>query len=188
MIHSLAEASLQRWILFTYDIWCQYSIKFKTRVAQWFPAMADIIDLVRGAIPKMHIHNHIELCQLIWNLNWLIYSAFTAGEMIETGWVEHNLTAGSTKEQNDGNRHDSVDDTSGNHNWNKLVGLGMPISPLYGFISSSVCSGCVATAVPSMPSGASQTIHQFRGLEREASGRADRKVGKYADDAQRVPG
>jgi hypothetical protein len=41
--------------------------------------MADIIDLVRGAIPKMHIHNHIELCQLIWNLNWVIYSAFTAG-------------------------------------------------------------------------------------------------------------
>ncbi|KAJ7791866.1 hypothetical protein B0H13DRAFT_1675855 [Mycena leptocephala] len=188
VIHSLAEASLQRWILFTYDIWCQYSIKFKTRVAQWFPAMADIIDLVRGAIPKMHIHNHIELCQLIWNLNWLIYSAFTAGEMIETGWVEHNLTAGSTKEQNDGNRHDSVDDTSGNHNWNKLVGLGMPISPLYGLISSPVCSGCVATAVPSMPSGASQTIHQFRGVEREASGRADQKVGKYAYDAQRVPG
>ncbi|KAJ7918916.1 hypothetical protein B0H13DRAFT_1606719, partial [Mycena leptocephala] len=138
VIHSLAEASLQRWILFTYDIWCQYSIKFKTRVAQWFPAMADIINLVRGAIPKMHIHNHIELCQLIWNLNWLIYSAFTAGEMIETGWVEHNLTAGSTKEQNDGNHHDSVDDTSGNHNWNKLVGLGMPISPQYGLISSPV--------------------------------------------------
>ncbi|KAJ7857401.1 hypothetical protein B0H13DRAFT_1902265 [Mycena leptocephala] len=128
---ALAEASLQRWILFTYDIWCQYSIKFKTRVAQWFPAMADIIELVRGAIPKMHIHNHIELCQLIWNLNWLIHSAFTAGEMIETGWVEHNLTAGSTKEQNDGNRHDSVDDTSGNHNWNKLVGLAAALLRLY---------------------------------------------------------
>ncbi|KAJ7907161.1 hypothetical protein B0H13DRAFT_1879876 [Mycena leptocephala] len=128
---ALAEASLQRWILFTYDIWCQYSIKFKTRVAQWFPAMADIINLVRGAIPKMHIHNHIELCQLIWNLNWLNYSAFTAGEMIESGWVEHNLTAGSTKEQNDGNRHDSVDDTSGTHNWNKLVGLAAALLRLY---------------------------------------------------------
>ncbi|KAJ6535032.1 hypothetical protein B0H19DRAFT_964179 [Mycena capillaripes] len=126
--HSLGEARLLRWIMATYDIWCQYSIKLEERFARWFPSMVWILDKIRGAIPKMHIHGHVEICQLLWNLNWLAYSAFTVGEMIETGWAEHNLTAGSTKEQNDGNRHDSVDDTSGSWNWDKMVGLGT--SPL----------------------------------------------------------
>ncbi|KAJ7100503.1 hypothetical protein C8R44DRAFT_641842 [Mycena epipterygia] len=97
LVHSLGEASLLRWIMFTYNIWCQFSIHLPDRIAKWFPTM------VRGAILKMHIHNHIEMCQLRWNLNWLTYSVFTVGEMIETGWAEHNLTAGSTKEKNEGN-------------------------------------------------------------------------------------
>jgi hypothetical protein len=90
--------------------------------------MADIIAKIRGAIPKMHIHNHIERCQFEWNLNWLCYVAFTVGEMIETGWAEHNLTAGSTKEMNAGHRHDVVDDTSNHWNWDKTVGLSAPFS------------------------------------------------------------
>ncbi|KAJ7131489.1 hypothetical protein C8R43DRAFT_895982 [Mycena crocata] len=131
IMHALAEAWKLRWIMITYDIWCQFSIHFKDRITEWFPTMVAIIKMVRGAIPKMHIHNHIERCQIEWNLNWLAYSAFTIGEMIETGWVEHNLTAGSTKEQNDGNRHDSVDDTSGNWNWDKMVGLAATLQRLF---------------------------------------------------------
>ncbi|KAJ7503595.1 hypothetical protein B0H11DRAFT_1710585 [Mycena galericulata] len=129
--YGLTEAWSLRWIMMTYDIWCQYSIYLRDRFVELFPSMADIIDKIRGAIPKMHIHGHMELCQLLWNLNWLAYSAFTVGEMIETGWAEHNLTAGSTKEQNDGNRHDSVDDTSGNWNWDKMVALAKALQRLY---------------------------------------------------------
>ncbi|KAJ7504835.1 hypothetical protein B0H11DRAFT_2343124 [Mycena galericulata] len=138
--HGLAEATLQRFIMITYDIWCQFSIHLKDRFADYFPSMLPIIEKIRGAIPKMHIHNHIELCQLIWNLNWLMYSAFTVGEMIETGWAEHNLTAGSTKEQNDGNRHDSVDDTSGNWNWDKMVGIAATLQRLYRVCQSELRS------------------------------------------------
>ncbi|KAJ7238318.1 hypothetical protein B0H12DRAFT_1025825 [Mycena haematopus] len=108
----------------TYDIWCQYVINLLERFEKWFPSMLPLIHRIRGAIPKMHIFGHWERCQFLWNLNWLVYSAFTVGELIETSWVEQNLTAGSTREQNDGNRHDSVDDTSGNWNWDKMVGLG----------------------------------------------------------------
>ncbi|KAJ6524116.1 hypothetical protein DFH09DRAFT_937449 [Mycena vulgaris] len=131
IVHALGEAMLLRFILITYDIWCQFSIHFPKRIAEWFPSMLAIILVIRGAIPKMHIHNHIERCQIEWNLNWLMYVAFTVGEMIETGWAEHNLTAGSTKEQNDGNRHDSVDDTSGNWNWDKMIGLAAALQRLY---------------------------------------------------------
>ncbi|KAJ7710936.1 hypothetical protein B0H17DRAFT_1324352 [Mycena rosella] len=113
LVHYLGEAMLLRWILITYDIWCQFSVHFPDRIAEWFPTIMAIIYMIE------------------WNLNWLIYAAFTFGEMIETRWVEHNLTAGSTKEQNAGNRHDSVDDTSGNWNWDKMVGLAMALLRLY---------------------------------------------------------
>jgi hypothetical protein len=57
-------------------------------------------------------------------MNWLRYCGFTVGEMIETGWAVHNLTAGSTKEMNAGHRHDVVDDTSNHWNWEKMITLG----------------------------------------------------------------
>ncbi|KAJ7476287.1 hypothetical protein B0H11DRAFT_1727305 [Mycena galericulata] len=123
LCYALGEATPLRWIVATYDIWCHYGVKLAARVEEMFPSMAPIIAAIRGAIPKMHIHNHIERCQLEWNLNWLCYVAFTVGEMIETGWAEHNLTAGSTKEMNAGHRHDAVDDTSNHWNWDKMIAL-----------------------------------------------------------------
>jgi hypothetical protein len=98
------------------------------RVIELFPSMASIIDKIEGAIPKMHILNHIERCQMEWNMNWLRYCGFTVGEMIETGWAVHNLTAGSTKEMNAGHRHDVVDDTSNHWNWEKMITLGAYLS------------------------------------------------------------
>jgi hypothetical protein len=94
-------------------------------MADYFPDIMYIIFRITGAIPKMHIHNHIARCKVQWNLNWMSFVALTVGEMIETGWAEQNLTAGSTKEQNAGNRHDSIDDTSGHWNWDKTVGFCM---------------------------------------------------------------
>ncbi|KAJ6601680.1 hypothetical protein B0H10DRAFT_1958314 [Mycena sp. CBHHK59/15] len=123
LCYSLVEATTQHWVFATYDIWCQYSIKLLERVKKWFPSMESIVEMILGAIPKMHIHNHKERCLLEWNLNWLMYVGLTIREMIETGWVEQNLMAGNTKEQNHGNRHDSIDDTSGHWNWQKLISL-----------------------------------------------------------------
>ncbi|KAJ7704531.1 hypothetical protein B0H17DRAFT_1039895 [Mycena rosella] len=131
VVFSVAEAARLRWIHLTYDIWCQYGIHFTERVEEMFPSMSGIAAKIRGAIPKMHILNHIERCQLEWNLNWLLYVAFTIGEMIETGWAEHNLTAGSTKEMNAGHRHDAVDNTSNHWNWDKMISLAETLVRLY---------------------------------------------------------
>ncbi|KAJ7715353.1 hypothetical protein B0H16DRAFT_1339969, partial [Mycena metata] len=107
IVFALAEAVLQRWIRLTYNIWCQYGIKLLGQVDKLFPSMLSIIKKIHGTIPKMLILNHIERCQLQFNLNWLCYCAFTVGEMIETGWAVHNLAAGSTEEMNAGHRHES---------------------------------------------------------------------------------
>ncbi|KAJ7910319.1 hypothetical protein B0H13DRAFT_1575252, partial [Mycena leptocephala] len=103
----------------TYDIWCQYHVNLEPRVEELFNSMLLIIRRIRGAIPKMHTHNHQDLCEILWNLNWLPNCGLMVGEMIETGWAEQNLTAGGTKGRGDGHRHDSIDDTSGHWNWDK---------------------------------------------------------------------
>jgi hypothetical protein len=76
----------------------------------------------------MHIKGHIEDCQLRFSFNYQRYSGLTCGELIETGWAEQNQSAGTTKQQNAGHRHDTLDDFFGFWNWNKLQGLGKSLS------------------------------------------------------------
>ncbi|KAF7367681.1 hypothetical protein MSAN_00831800 [Mycena sanguinolenta] len=128
---SLSEAWKQRFIMVTYDIWCQYHVKLLGRVGTHFGSLLETLKKIEGAIGKMHVHNHVDACDLLYNLNWLPNSACTVGELIETGWAEQNLTAGSTKEQNDGHRHDSIDDTSGHWNWEKLIKITDALVRLY---------------------------------------------------------
>lgn len=118
--HSLAEAKDQRWIMISYDIWCQYSVNIQKRFEKWLPGASILLPRIRGAIPKMHIKNHIASCQQLWAFNYLRYSGETWGENIEGSWAEQNQAAGSTKEQNDGHRHDTLDDVFGFWNWTKL--------------------------------------------------------------------
>ena len=96
----------------SYDIWCQYSKNLRKRFNQSFPESAPLLDRVRGAIPKMHIKNHVDSCQQLYAFNYIKYSGETWGENIEGSWAEQNQTAGSTKEQNEGHRHDTLDDFS----------------------------------------------------------------------------
>ncbi|KAJ7826570.1 hypothetical protein B0H14DRAFT_2595735 [Mycena olivaceomarginata] len=123
LAYALADAELIRWIRLRYDIWCQYGVHLLARFAWWFPSMSAIIAKLEGTINKLHILSHKELCQIIHNLNWLLYVGLVSMEMIETGWAEHNLMAGSTREMNDGHRHNVIDGTSDHWNWEKTIKL-----------------------------------------------------------------
>lgn len=105
--------------MLSYDIWCQFWINLRKRFRERFPAMLSIISRIRRAIPSAHIRGHLLLCQVLWVFKYIKYSGETYGEMIETGWAEQNQTAGSMKEQNDGYRHDMLDDFFGYWNWMK---------------------------------------------------------------------
>lgn len=120
----LWNANDLRWIMFSYDIWCSYHANMKKRFSKHFPQAAKLLDRMRGAIPKMHIKNHIEACQLLWAFNYIVHSGQTCGKLIETGWSEGNKAAGSTKEMNDGHRHDILDEYHGYWNWTKTHRLG----------------------------------------------------------------
>ena len=127
LAHALSGADDLRWIRLSYDIWCSYHKNLKKRFWQYFPHAAKLLDNMRGAIPKMHIKNHIEACQLLWAFNYLGYSGEMCGELIETCWSEGNQAAGSTKEMNDGHCHDMLDEYHGYWNWTKMHRLGMRI-------------------------------------------------------------
>ena len=141
MVKSLTDAHLQRWILLSYDIWCSYGINLGKRIAQCLPEAVELIKKIRGAVPKMHVKNHIEICQLLWAFDYIPYSGNTHGETIETGWSINNEAAGSTKEMNDGHRHDTLDDMINYYNWTKFHRIGMFLSIIRKNSYLSVDSG-----------------------------------------------
>jgi hypothetical protein len=119
MVNALADQHRQRWIMLSYDIYCSYSLNLRSRLEKFFPKCVGLVDKMRGAVPKMHVKNHIESCQQQYAFNYLPHSGETYGEIIETAWAENNQVAGSTKEQNDGHRHDTLDDFFNHWNWTK---------------------------------------------------------------------
>ncbi|KAK6980699.1 hypothetical protein R3P38DRAFT_2579553 [Favolaschia claudopus] len=52
VIQAMSEAAKQRFILLTYDIWCQYKINFVSRIEERFHSMVPIGQRVEGAVPK----------------------------------------------------------------------------------------------------------------------------------------
>jgi hypothetical protein len=110
-------------IILTYDIACQYGVHFVKRMEGSFPHLSNTVQRVIHRIPKMHIYRHQLACQVAFALGYTKFAGQTVGELIETGWSEGDLTAGSTKEMNHGHRHDSLDDF---HNfWNYLKQVTM---------------------------------------------------------------
>ncbi|TFK62841.1 hypothetical protein BDN72DRAFT_742239, partial [Pluteus cervinus] len=102
----------------SYDIWCQYWKNLGARVSTHFPDKLPFLDQILGAVPKMHIR-HVEECQVLWSFNYIEYSGENCEEKIETSWPEQNQAASSTKQQNAGHRHDSLDDHFDFWNWGK---------------------------------------------------------------------
>ncbi|KAJ7602837.1 hypothetical protein DFH06DRAFT_986580 [Mycena polygramma] len=129
--HSLADAHDHRWIVLTYDVYCQYYKNITTRFVSWFPSLVGLVKRLTGAVPKMHIRNHIAQCQTQWSTNFEEYLAFLIGELIEGSWAELNQFAGSTKETNHGHRHDILDDGCGQWNWDKVIQMGETLLRMY---------------------------------------------------------
>ena len=90
----------------------------------------DVVGRIVGCIPQMHIRNHKEDCQYRFSFAYTECVGCTCGEIIETTWAKGNLSSGSTKKQNSGHRHDSLDHFHGHWNWDKLIKLGMFITGL----------------------------------------------------------
>jgi len=112
-----------------------------------FPALAHTIERLEGAIPSPHVHNHVTECQYKWAFKYMPHSGETYGELIETTWAEQNQSAGSTKEMNEGHRHESLDAAFNFWNWSKYIRM----SKLCFFLKKTIRNLIVLSCHPIAP-------------------------------------
>ncbi|KAJ7581672.1 hypothetical protein C8J56DRAFT_1006010 [Mycena floridula] len=120
--------TLLNWIVMSYDIMCQYSVNFYSRMATQFPEYASRIHSkgVRfiWAIPKFHLPAHIAKCWESFNFNYTRWTGRSDGEAVERGWSWMNRLGRSIKEMGPGSWRDMLEDHVGFHNWRKVTGMG----------------------------------------------------------------
>src|SRR5690348_15461389 len=83
-------------VVVSYDIGCQWSVKFPTRMAK-FPVVMQLppgLNLEIG-IPNWHVNGHGLFCQNNYSLNYILGVGRTCGEDIETTWSYTNSLAPS---------------------------------------------------------------------------------------------
>ncbi|KAF7296779.1 CxC2 domain-containing protein [Mycena indigotica] len=112
-------------LMVSYDIACQWAKNLRGRLEK-LPTMLRlslILALIRFVVPKLHIHGHTLICQLLYSLNWVPGSGQTDGEGIERPWSMIGGVAASTRVSGPGARADILDDHWSYWNWKKLLGL-----------------------------------------------------------------
>ncbi|KIY60951.1 hypothetical protein CYLTODRAFT_384870, partial [Cylindrobasidium torrendii FP15055 ss-10] len=111
--------------IYTYDIVCQWFKNLAKRIA-------DLPERLRPgagcniayAVPACHIKGHKIDCQCFHSLLVQLGVGCEDAEGIERIWALINHSAGATREQLYGHRHDTLDRRMATHNWEKYTGLG----------------------------------------------------------------
>ena len=115
-------------LLISYDIVCQWALRFAERMRTLPPHVRVELPTAPGelryAIPKYHLRAHKEEGHNKYSLNLMPGVGRVCGEQIERTWPKHSETAGSTREMGPGSRHDTLEDHFGYTNWRVFVSLG----------------------------------------------------------------
>jgi hypothetical protein len=111
------------YIILSYDIACQYSKKFWTRMKGLPEAMHLNPNNVNVwfKVPNFHIPGHKWPCHSPFSFHWMWGAGMTDGEVIEQNWEFTNGAAGSTKMMGPGGRHAFLEGLFGFHNWMRTV-------------------------------------------------------------------
>ena len=83
-------------------------------------------ELMRFAIPKLHIWSHLPEDHAQFSLNLLPFVGRTAAEIIEWLWSQSNRAAAQTKKMGPGARADTLDDIFNNINRRTIESFGEP--------------------------------------------------------------
>ncbi|KAJ7030837.1 hypothetical protein C8F04DRAFT_1186481 [Mycena alexandri] len=112
-------------IIFWAPYFCQWWKQLMARLALLPPLVHCflILRMVNFVIPKLHIHAHTVLCNILYSLNLIPGSGQTDGEGIERPWANIGGVASSTRIMGPGARHDAIDDHWSFWNWMKLISL-----------------------------------------------------------------
>jgi hypothetical protein len=109
----------------TYDIACQWGIKFFERMSrrpiEWH-LPKDMS--VTFKVPKFHLPAHTEKCHAPYALEYTEGVGDTDGEAPERNWAELNTSARSLSMMTSGTRFDTTDDICNDWNHEKTLNLG----------------------------------------------------------------
>ena len=123
--HSIKQSPLKYFVI-SYDIVCQWSIHLKERILafdhEFF--LFNGITQVKFFVPKFHLPAHTSVCRSNYSFNYGKGVGRTEGEAPERGWSDTNALAPSTREMGPGSRRDTLDYHFGDHNWQKVIGMG----------------------------------------------------------------
>jgi hypothetical protein len=137
IVFSTLIGTLSLFLVFSYDIACQWSRNLRKRAKQLPAAMQvspERLAHAKYVIPKFHIYAHSLSCQSLFSFNFLRYSAETNGEDPERWWAHINPVSMSTKEMGPGAHLDTIDDHVGAWNWRKITGFGMDLDCTQSFV------------------------------------------------------
>ncbi|THU99427.1 hypothetical protein K435DRAFT_659026, partial [Dendrothele bispora CBS 962.96] len=119
-------------IVVSYDISCQWSQNFWTRMDDIDPSIK--VKYREGKImfmvPKFHLRAHQRTCQTKYSFNYASGVGQTHGEVVEQGWAHLKKVATQTKEMGPGTRAMTLDDIVGFANWRTIENLG-ELNPIY---------------------------------------------------------
>ncbi|VDB90239.1 unnamed protein product [Peniophora sp. CBMAI 1063] len=115
-----------------YDIICQYTRKLNLRMLEVEPrsfvgvGAQKILHKINVSfgIPKFHNPGHLVICQLWFNLAYLIATGQTDGEASERAWAGLNPAASSLREMGPGTMRDTIDFYCSFWNWRKFIHMG----------------------------------------------------------------
>ncbi|PIL32951.1 hypothetical protein GSI_05069 [Ganoderma sinense ZZ0214-1] len=118
----------------SYDIYCQYIIHFRERLeAEFPPEMLDELESIQdvnipdivAAVGKYHLSMHKPACRPFFSLHNLPGACMDCGETCERLWGITNAVSRRTKEMSAGYRQDALNDLYGDHNVQRVHGLGV---------------------------------------------------------------
>ncbi|KAI0352177.1 hypothetical protein OH77DRAFT_1460988 [Trametes cingulata] len=111
-------------IALSYDVICSYICHILERFKTSQPTLLQVVEQLKMLLPKMHMHAHKELCQVVYAFCYARGFGLAHGEGVETPWAELNAAGLSTREMNAGARHDALNSVFNFWNWQKTVNMG----------------------------------------------------------------
>jgi hypothetical protein len=114
-------------LVLSYDVMCQYIIKFFERMldSEGLQRIKSGETKLNVAVPKFHLPAHVSDCHADYSLNNLPGVGHVDGEVIERNWATSNKAAGSTVDMGPGARKDTLNGFFGALNWRKITSLGV---------------------------------------------------------------
>ncbi|PPR08116.1 hypothetical protein CVT24_010770 [Panaeolus cyanescens] len=111
-------------LVITYDIACQWSRNYRTRM-KTLPTNLHLSEKVstRVAIPSWHINAHGKSCQQRFHVGYLDGVGRLCGDEVEQTWWTTNTLGASVREMGPAGRHETMGDHWNAFNFQKIVGF-----------------------------------------------------------------